>query len=121
MFSEQLKPFSLETFGDLFGAMASFALADNRFEQSVEMDDADFPTATPKRSLFQSPGSEQKKGPGTSPKVPSAMKASPKKKGSPKKKATKALKNGSSMKKAVNVFHQIQMFLAVKKMYFLMF
>ena len=87
MFSEQLKPFSLETFGDLFSAMASFALADNDFEQSVEMDDADFPTVTPKRSLFQSPGSEQKKGP--APKVPSAMKASPKKKGSPKKRATK--------------------------------
>ncbi len=117
MFSEQLKPFSLETFGDLFSAMASFALADNHFEQSVETDDADFPTATPKRSLFQSPGSEQKKGPGTSPKVPSAMKASPKKKGSPKKKATKALKSPMTGSECVSSNPNVE----VKKMYFLMF
>ena len=107
MFSEQLKPFSLQTLGDILSAMASFSLAD-KTGQPDELDDVDFPTATPKRSLFQSPESElKKKGPGTSPKASPIMKkdlpmkkASPKKKGSPMKKVIK----GSPKKKAAHVF-----------------
>ena len=106
MFSEKLKPFSLQTLGDILSAMASFSLAD-KTGQPDELDDVDFPTATPKRSLFQSPESElKKKGPGTSPKASPMKKdlpmkkASPKKKGSPMKKVIK----GSPKKKAAHVF-----------------